>query len=68
VGSQVLTIEGLSKDGTHPVQMAWKALDVPQCGYCQSGQVLAASAAAVPTSASVRPSTWRPKLAKASDR
>ncbi|MEY3652996.1 MAG: hypothetical protein RL739_1166, partial [Pseudomonadota bacterium] len=34
VGSQVLTIEGLSKDGTHPVQMAWKALDVPQCGYC----------------------------------
>ena len=44
VGSQVLTIEGLSKDGTHPVQMAWKALDVPQCGYCQSGQVLAAAA------------------------
>ena len=44
VGSKVLTIEGLSKDGTHPVQMAWKALDVPQCGYCQSGQVLAAAA------------------------
>ena len=44
VGSQVLTIEGLSKDGTHPVQMAWKALDVPQCGYCQGGQMLAAVA------------------------
>jgi isoquinoline 1-oxidoreductase alpha subunit len=44
VGSKVLTIEGLSKDGTHPVQRAWKALDVPQCGYCQSGQVLAAAA------------------------
>jgi isoquinoline 1-oxidoreductase alpha subunit len=44
VGSKVVTIEGLSKNGTHPVQMAWKALDVPQCGYCQSGQVLAAAA------------------------
>ncbi|MCE2880099.1 MAG: (2Fe-2S)-binding protein [Comamonadaceae bacterium] len=44
VGSKVTTIEGLSKDGTHPVQMAWKALDVPQCGYCQSGQILAAAA------------------------
>ena len=43
VGSQVLTIEGLSKDGTHPVQMAWKALDVPQCGYCQSGQIMKAA-------------------------
>ncbi len=43
VGQRVLTIEGLSKDGTHPVQMAWKALDVPQCGYCQSGQILAAT-------------------------
>ena len=44
VGRQVVTIEGLSRDGTHPVQMAWKALDVPQCGYCQSGQILAATA------------------------
>jgi isoquinoline 1-oxidoreductase alpha subunit len=43
VGQRVVTIEGLSKDGTHPVQMAWKALDVPQCGYCQSGQILAAT-------------------------
>ena len=39
----MVTIEGLSKDGSHPVQMAWKALDVPQCGYCQSGQILAAT-------------------------
>jgi isoquinoline 1-oxidoreductase alpha subunit len=45
VGSkQVTTIEGLSADGQHPVQMAWEALDVPQCGYCQAGQILAASA------------------------
>ena len=41
---KITTIEGLSDDGSHPVQMAWKALDVPQCGYCQSGQVLAAAA------------------------
>ena len=44
VGSQVMTIEGLSKDGTHPVQMAWKALDVPQCGYCQPGMMMACTA------------------------
>ncbi|MFM7343393.1 MAG: (2Fe-2S)-binding protein [Betaproteobacteria bacterium] len=44
VGQKVVTIEGLSKNGTHPVQVAWKTLDVPQCGYCQSGQVLAAAA------------------------
>jgi aerobic-type carbon monoxide dehydrogenase small subunit (CoxS/CutS family) len=40
----ITTIEGLSADGTHPVQLAWAALDVPQCGYCQGGQMLAASA------------------------
>jgi isoquinoline 1-oxidoreductase alpha subunit len=40
----ITTIEGLSPDGMHPVQVAWKALDVPQCGYCQAGQILAASA------------------------
>jgi isoquinoline 1-oxidoreductase alpha subunit len=40
----VTTIEGLSPDGTHPVQMAWIDLDVPQCGYCQSGQIMAAVA------------------------
>ena len=43
-GKEVLTIEGLSKDGKHPVQQAWLAEDVPQCGYCQSGQIMAASA------------------------
>src|SRR5438046_7469445 len=41
-GVKITTIEGLSTDGTHPVQLAWKELDVPQCGYCQSGQILAA--------------------------
>jgi isoquinoline 1-oxidoreductase subunit alpha len=43
-GKNITTIEGLSADATHPVQLAWKALDVPQCGYCQSGQILAAAA------------------------
>jgi isoquinoline 1-oxidoreductase subunit alpha len=38
----VTTIEGLSMDGTHPVQLAWIEFDVPQCGYCQSGQIMAA--------------------------
>jgi isoquinoline 1-oxidoreductase alpha subunit len=45
VGSRkVVTIEGLSPDGAHPVQKAWLALDVPQCGYCQSGMIMAAAA------------------------
>ena len=44
VGTPITTIEGLSTDGTHPVQMAWKEFDVPQCGYCQSGQILSAVA------------------------
>jgi isoquinoline 1-oxidoreductase subunit alpha len=45
VGAQpVTTIEGLSPDGTHPVQLAWIEYDVPQCGYCQSGQIMAAVA------------------------
>jgi isoquinoline 1-oxidoreductase subunit alpha len=44
VGAKLTTIEGLSTDGSHPVQLAWKELDVPQCGYCQSGQILAAVA------------------------
>ena len=39
---QIVTIEGLSPDSSHPVQKAWAALDVPQCGYCQSGQIMAA--------------------------
>jgi isoquinoline 1-oxidoreductase subunit alpha len=41
---KVVTIEGLSADVTHPIQKAWLALDVPQCGYCQSGQIMAAAA------------------------
>src|SRR5262249_38296051 len=41
-GAAITTIEGLSADGTHPVQLAWKELDVPQCGYCQSGMIMAA--------------------------
>ena len=43
-GKSVTTIEGLSQDGRHPVQQAWLAEDVPQCGYCQSGQIMAAAA------------------------
>jgi aerobic-type carbon monoxide dehydrogenase small subunit (CoxS/CutS family) len=43
-GKSVLTIEGLSKDNSHPVQRAWIAEEVPQCGFCQSGQILAAVA------------------------
>jgi isoquinoline 1-oxidoreductase subunit alpha len=42
-GRQVATIEGLSRDGDHPVQKAWTELDVPQCGYCQSGMIMAAA-------------------------
>jgi isoquinoline 1-oxidoreductase subunit alpha len=40
----VTTIEGLSPDGLHPVQVAWEAIDVPQCGYCQAGQIMSAAA------------------------
>lgn len=43
-GRSVMTIEGLSEDGSHPVQRAWAELDVPQCGYCQSGQIMSAAA------------------------
>ena len=43
-GSNITTIEGLSKDSDHPVQKAWVAEDVPQCGYCQSGQIMTAVA------------------------
>jgi isoquinoline 1-oxidoreductase subunit alpha len=43
-GKDVTTIEGLSPDGTHPLQRAWEALDVPQCGYCQAGQIMQAAA------------------------
>jgi aerobic-type carbon monoxide dehydrogenase small subunit (CoxS/CutS family) len=43
-GQQIVTIEGLSADSTHPIQQAWIAHQVPQCGYCQSGMVMAAAA------------------------
>src|ERR1700732_3039595 len=43
-GKHITTIEGLSSDGSHPVQQAWIEVDVPQCGYCQSGQIMSAVA------------------------
>lgn len=43
-GDDVVTIEGLSPDGSHPLQQAWRDLDIPQCGYCQAGQLMAAAA------------------------
>ena len=42
-GKEITTIEGLSENGDHPVQIAWKEIDVPQCGYCQAGQMMTAS-------------------------
>ena len=43
-GAKIVTIEGLSPNGSHPLQKAWVALDVPQCGFCQSGMIMAAAA------------------------
>jgi len=43
-GRKITTIEGLSENGAHPVQVAWRELNVPQCGYCQSGQIMSAVA------------------------
>lgn len=43
-GARITTIEGLSPDGTHPLQVAWQKVDVPQCGYCQAGQIMSAAA------------------------
>jgi isoquinoline 1-oxidoreductase alpha subunit len=43
-GAKINTIEGLSAAGTHPLQEAWRELDVPQCGYCQAGQIMTAAA------------------------
>jgi isoquinoline 1-oxidoreductase subunit alpha len=43
-GKEITTIEGLSESGTHPVQRAWEQIQVPQCGYCQSGQIMQAAA------------------------
>jgi len=44
VGKRITTIEGLSSDGSHPLQKAWIDVDVPQCGYCQAGQIMSAAA------------------------
>jgi len=44
VGQKITTIEGLSSDGRHPLQVAWQDVDVPQCGYCQAGQIMSAAA------------------------
>jgi isoquinoline 1-oxidoreductase subunit alpha len=56
-GKKITTIEGLSAQGTHPVQRAWVELDVPQCGFCQSGQIMSAAALlaqkAAPTDADI---------------
>ena len=43
-GKAITTIEGVSRDGDHPIQLAWKELDAPQCGYCQSGMIMSALA------------------------
>jgi aerobic-type carbon monoxide dehydrogenase small subunit (CoxS/CutS family) len=43
-GQEITTIEGLSSDGSHPLQQAWVEVDVPQCGYCQAGQIMSAAA------------------------
>ena len=43
-GRRITTIEGLSANGTHPLQRAWQEIDVPQCGYCQAGQIMSAAA------------------------
>ena len=42
-GQEVVTIEGLSPDGNHPVQVAWREINVPQCGFCQTGQIMQAA-------------------------
>lgn len=43
IGQEIVTIEGLSQDNNHPLQLAWDELSVPQCGYCQSGQIMSAA-------------------------
>ena len=49
-GKNIVTIEGLSRDGNHPVQRAWREYNAPQCGYCQSGQIMQAAALLAKTS------------------
>ncbi|HET6305705.1 MAG TPA: (2Fe-2S)-binding protein [Rhodopila sp.] len=57
-GHKIVTIEGLDPDGNHPVQKAWRAVNVPQCGYCQAGQIMQAAALLAqnpkPTTAEIR--------------
>ena len=53
-GKRITTIEGLSQDGDHPLQKAWIAEQVPQCGYCQSGQIMAAAALLAKTKSPTR--------------
>ena len=59
VGKPILTIEGVSPDGSHPIQMAWKEFDAPQCGYCQSGMIMAASALLAQNAAPSDAASWR---------
>ncbi len=42
-GKEIITIEGLSENNNHPLQLAWQEIDVPQCGYCQTGQIMSAA-------------------------
>ena len=58
-GRQVTTIEGLARDGDHPVQRAWRALDVPQCGYCQSGMIMRPTSCGKTPRRAIRTSTAR---------
>ena len=59
-GQRVTTIEGLSRDGRHPAQLAWDEFDVPQCGYCQAGQIMTAAALIV-----TRPAATDAEIAEA---
>ena len=59
-GKEITTIEGLSEDNSHPVQQAWIAEQVPQCGYCQSGQILTAVSLPAPVPLIMISSLWIP--------
>ena len=58
-GAEITTIEGLSADGSHPVQQAWLAEQVPQCGYCQPGMIMAAAALLADTRSRAMPTSTR---------
>ena len=57
---KIVTIEGLSPNGSHPVQKAWLELDVPQCGYCQAGQIMTAAALLKKKPSPPMPTSTRP--------